>query len=178
MTDDRCPFGTCPSCDNTIAVGDFVFGYMIQLLRPWNFFRERAYEPKQYGPDWYEGETPSAFGGQRPMTVRMRITTPKDMMANGVGERVRDEVHGDTRTVEWRTDHPVMAFNVVAGRYEVKTGPGTALYYHAAHSYNVDEMIDAMKALTAKDIQRSAKTYLNKNQRSVVIVRPRAKGAK
>ncbi|MFN8571343.1 MAG: M1 family aminopeptidase [Gemmatimonadaceae bacterium] len=106
--------------------------------------KERAYEPKQYGPDWYEGETPSAFGGQRPMTVRMRITTPKDMMANGVGERVRDEVHGDTRTVEWRTDHPVMAFNVVAGRYEVKTGPGTALYYHAAHSYNVDEMIDAM----------------------------------
>src|SRR5207248_11240726 len=33
---------------NTIAVGDFVFGYMIQLLRPWCFFKERAYEPKEY----------------------------------------------------------------------------------------------------------------------------------
>src|SRR3954447_3078624 len=33
---------------NTIAVGDFVFGYMIQLLRPWCFFKERAYEPKEF----------------------------------------------------------------------------------------------------------------------------------
>ena len=33
---------------NTIAVGDFVFGYMLQLLRPWNFFKERAYEPKEF----------------------------------------------------------------------------------------------------------------------------------
>lgn len=106
--------------------------------------KERAYEPKQYGPDWYEGETPSAFGGQRPMTVRMRITAPKDMTVNAVGERVSDQVHGNTHTVEWRTDHPVMAFNLIGGRYAVKTGPGTALYYHPAHSYNVDEMIDAM----------------------------------
>src|SRR5437016_14374527 len=30
---------------NTVAVGDFVFGYMLQLLRPWGFFRDRAYEP-------------------------------------------------------------------------------------------------------------------------------------
>ncbi len=33
---------------NTLAVGDFVFGYMLQLLRPWAFFRERAYEPKEF----------------------------------------------------------------------------------------------------------------------------------
>jgi D-3-phosphoglycerate dehydrogenase len=33
---------------NTLAVGDFVFGYILQLLRPWNFFRERAYEPKEF----------------------------------------------------------------------------------------------------------------------------------
>ncbi len=33
---------------NTLAVGDFVFGYMLQLLRPWCFFRERAYEPKEF----------------------------------------------------------------------------------------------------------------------------------
>src|SRR6266567_1501779 len=30
---------------NTLAVGDFVFGYLLQLLRPWNFFKERAYDP-------------------------------------------------------------------------------------------------------------------------------------
>jgi D-3-phosphoglycerate dehydrogenase len=33
---------------NTIAVGDFVFGLMLQLLRSWSFFRERVYEPKEF----------------------------------------------------------------------------------------------------------------------------------
>src|SRR5579884_3800436 len=33
---------------NTLAVGDFVVGYMLQLLRPWAFFRERAYEPGEF----------------------------------------------------------------------------------------------------------------------------------
>jgi D-3-phosphoglycerate dehydrogenase len=33
---------------NTWAVGDFVIGYMLQLLRPWNFFRDSVYEPKEF----------------------------------------------------------------------------------------------------------------------------------
>jgi len=33
---------------NTIAVGDFVFGYILQLLRPWAFFRDKAYEPQDF----------------------------------------------------------------------------------------------------------------------------------
>lgn len=33
---------------NTLAVGDFVFGYALQLLRPWAFFRERVHEPKEF----------------------------------------------------------------------------------------------------------------------------------
>jgi phosphoglycerate dehydrogenase-like enzyme len=33
---------------NTLAVGDFVVGYMLQLLRPWAPFRERAYDPKEF----------------------------------------------------------------------------------------------------------------------------------
>jgi D-3-phosphoglycerate dehydrogenase len=33
---------------NTLAVGDFVFGYMLQLLRPWAPFRERAYPPEEF----------------------------------------------------------------------------------------------------------------------------------
>lgn len=33
---------------NTLAVGDFVIGYALQLLRPWAFFKERAYEPKEF----------------------------------------------------------------------------------------------------------------------------------
>jgi D-3-phosphoglycerate dehydrogenase len=33
---------------NTLAVGDFVFGLALQLLRPWGIFRDRAYEPKEF----------------------------------------------------------------------------------------------------------------------------------
>ncbi len=33
---------------NTLAVGDFVFGYALQLLRPWAFFKDRAYESKEF----------------------------------------------------------------------------------------------------------------------------------
>jgi phosphoglycerate dehydrogenase-like enzyme len=33
---------------NTLAVGDFIFGYMLQLLRPWNFFREQVYPPAEF----------------------------------------------------------------------------------------------------------------------------------
>ncbi len=33
---------------NTLAVGDFVIGYMLQLLRPWCFFSERAYESGEF----------------------------------------------------------------------------------------------------------------------------------
>jgi phosphoglycerate dehydrogenase-like enzyme len=33
---------------NTLAVGDFVFGYALQLLRPWAYFRDRAYAPAEF----------------------------------------------------------------------------------------------------------------------------------
>ncbi len=33
---------------NTWAVADFVFGYMLQLLRPWAFFKDVVYEPKEF----------------------------------------------------------------------------------------------------------------------------------
>jgi D-3-phosphoglycerate dehydrogenase len=33
---------------NTLAVGDYVFGYALQLLRPWNFFKQSVYDPKEF----------------------------------------------------------------------------------------------------------------------------------
>ena len=33
---------------NTLAVGDFVFGAVLQLLRPWAPFRDRVYDPKEF----------------------------------------------------------------------------------------------------------------------------------
>lgn len=33
---------------NTLAVGDFVIGYMLQLLRPWAIFRDQVYDAKEF----------------------------------------------------------------------------------------------------------------------------------
>lgn len=33
---------------NTLAVGDLVFGFIVQLVRPWCRFKERAYEPAEF----------------------------------------------------------------------------------------------------------------------------------
>src|SRR5260221_5202837 len=33
---------------NTLAVGDFVIGYALQLLRPWAFFRAKFLEPSEF----------------------------------------------------------------------------------------------------------------------------------
>jgi phosphoglycerate dehydrogenase-like enzyme len=33
---------------NTLAVGDFVFGYLLQLFRPWAFFKDHVYEPREF----------------------------------------------------------------------------------------------------------------------------------
>jgi phosphoglycerate dehydrogenase-like enzyme len=33
---------------NTLAVGDFVFGYMLQLLRPWAPFKDKVYDSKEF----------------------------------------------------------------------------------------------------------------------------------
>ena len=109
--------------------------------------KDNRFEPRQYPEDWYVGpNTPASFGSQLPMTVRTRITVPADFTANGVGEMLSDSAHGEMHTVTWETDQPVMAFNVVAGRYAVKRGAGTALYYHPSHRYNIDEMLSAMNA--------------------------------
>jgi D-3-phosphoglycerate dehydrogenase len=33
---------------NTLAVGDFVFGYLLQLIRPWAPFKKQVYDPKEF----------------------------------------------------------------------------------------------------------------------------------
>ena len=108
---------------------------------------DNSSEPRDYADDFYEGETEPLFGwGGEPFTVRTRITLPEEYTANGVGQKVSDEVVDGRRTVVWETDHPVDLFNVVAGKYAVKEGDGTAIYYHPEHDYNIEEMSAALDA--------------------------------
>ena len=101
-------------------------------------------EPEE---DFYEGETEPLIGwAGQPFTVRTRITIPEEYTANGVGQLVGDEVEDGNRTVVWETDHPVRMFNIIAGKYDVIEGDGTAIYHHPGHHYNVEEMSATLDA--------------------------------
>jgi aminopeptidase N len=65
---------------------------------------------------------------------------------NSVGIKTADSVQDGRRTVVWESDHPVSFFNVVAGRWQVERGEGTAIYYDAAHPYNVAEIRESLDA--------------------------------
>ena len=108
---------------------------------------DNSAEPREYPDDFHEGETEPLFGwGGGPFAVRTRITTPEAFTANGVGQLVSSEVAAGRRTVVWETDHPVTLFNVIAGKYDVIEGDGTAIYHHPEHDYNIEEMSAALDA--------------------------------
>ena len=108
---------------------------------------ENRYDAREYPDNFYEGETEPILGsGGKPFTTRIRITVPEDYTANSVGRLVSDEIRDGRRTVVWESDHPVRLFNIIAGRYAVKEGRGTAIYYHPEHDYNVEEMSAALDA--------------------------------
>ena len=102
-------------------------------------------DPPEYSDDFHEGRTePVTLWAGPGFTVRTRVTMPEEYTALGVGDLVSDERSNGRRTVVWETAHPVAMFNVVAGRYAVREGEGTAIYYHPAHDYNIEEMALAL----------------------------------
>jgi ABC-type transport system involved in multi-copper enzyme maturation permease subunit len=107
---------------------------------------DNKYESKEYPDDYYKGQTDSAFGSRHPFKSRVRITGPAEFQYNSVGLKTRDEVAGGLRTTVWESDSPVNFLNIVAGRWEVRRGAGTAVYYHSGHGYNIGEMVEALDA--------------------------------
>ncbi len=108
---------------------------------------DNQYDQREYPEDFFAGETEPALGwGGRPFTTKIRITVPEEYTANSVGRLTSEEVREGRRTVVWESDHPVRLFNIVAGRYAVKEGHGTAIYHHPEHDYNVEEMSAALDA--------------------------------
>jgi hypothetical protein len=107
---------------------------------------DNKYESKEYPDDFYVGQTDSFLGSRRPYRTRLRITGPAGFTWNSVGTAVADTVKDGQRTTVWESDHPVNFFNIVGGRWAVRRGAGTAVYYHPAHAYNVPEMVEALDA--------------------------------
>jgi len=105
---------------------------------------DNAYDSKDYPDDFYEGVTGAAFGPDAPQTTRVRITAPEKYTMNSVGVLTESVVADGKRTVTWESDHPLDTFNVVGGLWDLRRGEGTAIYYHPAHHYHIDEMLVAL----------------------------------
>jgi hypothetical protein len=97
-------------------------------------------DPEDYPDDVWRDTLPAAFGNQFPFTTRVRVTAPAELTVNGVGTLESDTVEDGRRTVVWVSDQPVRLFNVVAGRWRVHRGEGTAIFYDPRHAYNIEEM--------------------------------------
>ena len=107
---------------------------------------ENRHDPKEYRDDFYKGQTDSFVGTRAPFTTKITITGPADFTLNSVGTKTADTVKEGRRTVVWESDHPVNFFNVIAGRWQVERGEGTAIYYNSAHPYNIAEMREGLDA--------------------------------
>lgn len=104
------------------------------------------YEPRVYPEGYYRGKTDVLFGFNHPFTTRIQVSGPAEYTLNSVGSKVSEKVANGRRTVVWVSDHPVRLFNVVAGKWKVRRGHGTAIYYYPGHPYNIDEMIGVLDA--------------------------------
>jgi ABC-type Na+ efflux pump permease subunit len=107
---------------------------------------DNRHDSKEYRDDFYKGQTASFVGTQVPFTTRVEVTGPDDFLINSVGTKLQDTLANGRRTVVWESDHPVNFFNVIAGRWKVRHGEGTAVYYQSIHPYNIDEMREALDA--------------------------------
>jgi ABC-2 type transport system permease protein len=101
---------------------------------------------KEYPDDFYAGITESAFGNDIPHTTHITLHAPMEYTLNASGALVSDEVKDGIRNSVWVSDRPLNFFNVIAGKWEVRRGQDTAIYYHPGHEYNLDEMIEGLDA--------------------------------
>ncbi len=122
------------------------FAPIVGYLEEVGVDEDNQYQSRDYPDDFYEGLTDPAFGSGWPFTTRLRITGPAEYTYNSVGIMTSDEVDGDRRTVVWESDHPVTFFNVVAGRWDVHRGENTAIFHYPDHTYNIQEMSEALEA--------------------------------
>lgn len=118
-----------------------VVGYQEQT----GMTRENQMDAKRYPRDYWKGITRAGYGATAWFPAQITVTAPEEYTLNSVGVCTRNTVQDGKRTQVWETDAPVKILNIVGGRWKVKEGKAnTAVYYHAGHPYNVDEMAAAL----------------------------------
>jgi len=108
--------------------------------------KENKTDPRRYPRDYWKGITRAGFGATAWFPARIAVTGPEAYTSNSVGVCTQNVVKNGWRTQVWESDHPVKILNVVCGRWRVKQGHGTTIYYSAMHPYNVDEMSSTLDA--------------------------------
>lgn len=108
--------------------------------------KDNKTEPRVYSRDYWKGVTRAGYGATAWFPARVSITGPEAYTLNSVGVCTSNTVKDGWRTQIWVTDHPIKIVNVVCGRWSVKQGEGTTVFYNPAHRYNVDEMSATLDA--------------------------------
>ncbi|HEU4725786.1 MAG TPA: M1 family aminopeptidase, partial [Candidatus Eisenbacteria bacterium] len=119
-----------------------VVGYMEDVGET----KENKTERRKYPRDYWKGITRASYGATAWFPARITVTGPEAYTLNSVGVCTSNRVSKGLRTQVWETDHPVKILNVICGRWKVKQGNETTIYYAAAHPYNIEEMSTALDA--------------------------------
>jgi ABC-2 type transport system permease protein len=104
---------------------------------------ENRNEPRRFPTDFWKEQLDAQLD-RSAFTSRLRITAPAEYTVTATGALTSESRQGDRRTWLWESDYPLRVINVAAGRWAVRRGPGTAIYYHPGHPYNVDSIFAAL----------------------------------
>jgi hypothetical protein len=80
----------------------------------------------------------------RPFDLRVEVTVPADQTAIAAGRLLEVREHADRRTFVYETEAPVVGTPILAGRYAERRRGDHTVYYHPAHGFNVETMLDAL----------------------------------
>jgi ABC-2 type transport system permease protein len=100
-------------------------------------------EPKRFPPDFWRRPLDAEID-RSAFTSRLRITAPAEYTVNSTGVLAGVTTSGGRRTWQWVSDYPLRVWNIAAGRWTVRRGHGTAIYYYPGHPWNVGSMLDAL----------------------------------
>jgi hypothetical protein len=154
--DGRFPGGVTKNGENTdefiLPSGVVLTGFTPSFMPIVGFMesvgetKDNKTEPRRYPRDYWKGITRAGFGATAWFPARIAVTGPAAYTLNSVGVCTQNVVKNGWRTQVWESDHPVKILNVVCGKWQVKQGHGTTIYYSSMHPYNVDEMSSTLDA--------------------------------
>jgi ABC-2 type transport system permease protein len=108
--------------------------------------KDNKTEARHYPRDYWKGITRGGYGATAWFPARIAVTGPEAYTLNGPGVCTGNTVKGGWRTQVWETDHPIKIMNIVCGKWKVKQGNGTTIFYNEAHPYNIAEMSSTLDA--------------------------------